>query len=109
MFMIKAVIFDFDGLILDTETPSYHAFKEIYEEYGVDLPLETYSKCIGTSFSVFNPYTYLSECVGKEIEVELIRSKFRDKYNNLLHSESLRPGVVEYLETCRSLELKVGL
>ncbi len=28
--MLRALIFDFDGLILDTETPEFHAWQEIY-------------------------------------------------------------------------------
>lgn len=40
--MIKALIFDFDGLIIDTETPSYYAFQQVYQEYGVELPLAMY-------------------------------------------------------------------
>ena len=40
--MIKAIIFDFDGTIIDTETAWYKVFKDAYQEYGVDLSLETY-------------------------------------------------------------------
>lgn len=45
--MIKAVIFDFDGLIIDTETPWYKAYAEIYQEHGAVLPLETWAQCVG--------------------------------------------------------------
>ena len=37
--MIQAVVFDFDGLIIDTETPCYHAFNKIYQEYGVETSI----------------------------------------------------------------------
>ena len=36
---MRAVVFDFDGLILDTESPSYQTFVELYREYGAELPL----------------------------------------------------------------------
>ena len=39
--MIKALIFDFDGLILDTETPEYEAWRDIYREFDQVLDLET--------------------------------------------------------------------
>ncbi|GAF07820.1 HAD hydrolase-like protein [Paenibacillus pini] len=42
----QAIIFDFDGLMVDTETPAYHAFCQVYAEYGQELPLLTYAKCV---------------------------------------------------------------
>jgi putative hydrolase of the HAD superfamily len=78
--LIKALIFDFDGLIIDTETPSYYAFRQVYHEYGVELPQEMYAKCVGTSFDHFNPYTYISECVDKSIDAAEIKSKFKVIY-----------------------------
>ena len=35
--VIRAVIFDFDGLILETEEPDYLAWQEVYREHGADL------------------------------------------------------------------------
>lgn len=107
--MIKALVFDFDGLILDTETPSYHAFRQIYEEYGIDLSLETYSQCIGTSYSAFNPYTYLAEQTGQAINHDETRARFRQIYEALLEREQLRPGVMEYLEAGARLGLQIGI
>ncbi|QHE50781.1 HAD hydrolase-like protein [Pontibacillus sp. HMF3514] len=47
--MIRAVIFDFDGLIVATESVWFDVFQEISQEYGVDLSLETFSKCVGST------------------------------------------------------------
>lgn len=107
--MIKAVIFDFDGLIIDTETPSYHAFSSIYKEHGADLPLETFVKCVGTTFDVFNPYTYLAQCANKEIDLSEVEAQVNSKYKDLVKTQSLRPGVIDYLEAAKELNLKIGL
>lgn len=107
--MIKAIVFDFDGLILDTETPSFEAFREVYKEYNVELKLETYAQCIGTSDDVFNPYTYLSECLGRVIEKDVVRERFNIKRKGLLERLELRPGVVDYLEAATRMGLKIGL
>jgi len=107
--LIKAVIFDFDGLIIDTESPSYHAFRSVYQEYGVELPLSTYAKCVGTTFDHFNPYTYLSEQVGRHIEADLIKSKFNPIYAEMVSTITLRPGVEKYLEAAKERNLKIGL
>ena len=37
--MLKALIFDFDGLILDTETPEVLVWQSIYKEHGFELPV----------------------------------------------------------------------
>lgn len=42
--MIKALIFDFDGLILDTETHEYEVLQEIFEEHGSVLPLSVWGR-----------------------------------------------------------------
>ncbi|MGQ0420657.1 HAD hydrolase-like protein, partial [Bacillus sp. HC-Mk] len=48
---MKAIIFDFDGLIVDTETIWFHSFRDAVREYGGELPLEEFAKCIGTTAS----------------------------------------------------------
>ena len=53
--LVKAIIFDFDGTIIDTETAWYTVFKDAYASYGVALSLETYAKCLGTNLQDFNP------------------------------------------------------
>jgi HAD superfamily hydrolase (TIGR01509 family) len=107
--MIKAVVFDFDGLIFDTETPEFKAFREIYEEHGFELDLNIWSQWVGTDISKFNPYDYLDECVGKPLNREEIRSLRKLKYEKLIAEEKVRPGVVEYLKSAKDLALKVGL
>jgi putative hydrolase of the HAD superfamily len=35
---IRALLFDFDGLILDTETPDVEVWEAIYAEHGFEYP-----------------------------------------------------------------------
>lgn len=63
--MIKALIFDFDGLILDTETHEYEVPQEMFEEHGSTLPLSVWGKVIGTAAG-FKPFAYLEEATGKK-------------------------------------------
>jgi len=107
--MIKAIVFDFDGLIIDTETPSYHAFSTVYKEFGTELPLETFVQCIGTTFAAFNPYTHLSSRLGKEIDLKAVEAKVNTTYQDLVKTVQLRPGVIDYLDAAKQLGLKIGL
>jgi putative hydrolase of the HAD superfamily len=55
--MIKAVIFDFDGLILDTESVWYDSYKQVLQEqFQFDLTLEEFAKCVGSTDAVLFSY-----------------------------------------------------
>lgn len=107
--MIKAIIFDFDGTIIDTETAWYEAFKDAYSEYEVELTLEQYSECIGTSLHAFNPYEYLMTDLGLPIDREEFRKSVQQKHAELMQKERMRPGVLDYLNAARSEGLRIGL
>jgi len=107
--MIKAIIFDFDGTIIDTETAWYRAFREAYRSHGVELTLEQYSQCIGTSLHAFNPYEYLMTELGLPINKEAFRRSVHDKHAELMEQETVRPGVLGYLESAKALGIKIGL
>lgn len=107
--MISALIFDFDGTIIDTETPWYHAYRDLYEQFGVDLPLETWGQCIGTTFAAFNPHTYLEECANQTIDHEFMKTTTKEKYQSYMTSQGLRPGVLDYLEAAAQSGLKLAI
>ena len=44
----EGLIFDFDGLIVDTETPVFECWREVYREQGLDLALSDWQRCVGT-------------------------------------------------------------
>jgi putative hydrolase of the HAD superfamily len=107
--MIKAVIFDFDGLILDTETPWFHAYREMFEELGAQLPLEEWAKVIGTNFDHFNPIDYLEQQIKKKIDRAQFVRQAGEKHVAFVQTMMVRPGVVNYLQAAQRLGLRIGL
>ncbi|MEI7026911.1 HAD family hydrolase [Paenibacillus sp. y28] len=107
--MLKAIIFDFDGTIIDTETAWYVAFRDAYKTYDVDLTLEMYSQCIGTSLHTFNPYEYLITELNLPIDREQFKSFIHKQHDLLMEKEQIRPGIRSYLDQAKAAGLKIGL
>ncbi|MEV5029120.1 HAD family hydrolase [Paenibacillus sp. LPE1-1-1.1] len=107
--MIKAIIFDFDGTIIDTETAWYHAFRDAYLEHGVELTLEQYSGCIGTSLHTFNPYEYLMTDLKLPIDKDAFRESVHLQHTSLMQSEQVRSGILDYLNDAQDSGMRIGL
>ena len=107
--MMKAIIFDFDGTIIDTETAWYTVFRDAYKTYGVDLSLETYSQCLGTSLHAFNPYTYLTTHCNISLDLDAFRESIQQSHTKLMEKEALRPGILKLLQAAQKAGLKIGL
>jgi HAD superfamily hydrolase (TIGR01509 family) len=107
--MIRALIFDFDGLILDTEVPEFRAWQEIYQHHDCQLPLATWATCIGTSAAAFDPYAYLETLLGHAVERQAIQAQWRQRRDELLAPQTVLPGVQEYLVDAARLGLQLGV
>ncbi len=65
---MHALIFDFDGLIVDTESAIYEAWRELYLSQGHDLPLPTYVQCVGSVFGHYDPMEALEALTGGPVD-----------------------------------------
>src|SRR5439155_27323462 len=61
---IRAFLFDFDGLILDTELASRAGWQMLYREHGHELPEDLWATLIGTTHAPWSPMEHLEELVG---------------------------------------------
>jgi HAD superfamily hydrolase (TIGR01509 family) len=106
--LIRALIFDFDGLILETEEPIYRSWKEVYEAHGVALPFELWVKTVGSSNQAFHPQLHLEERLGSPLTQDVLDRRVARRIELVL-AEPLRPGVVALVEAARARGMKVGV
>jgi HAD superfamily hydrolase (TIGR01509 family) len=104
----RALVFDFDGLILDTEGPEFQAWQEIYTAHGCHLALETWAACIGTR-DAFDPYADLAARAGRALDTAAIRTACEARVGELIAREAVRPGVRDYLDEARELGLGLAV
>jgi HAD superfamily hydrolase (TIGR01509 family) len=107
--MVKALVFDFDGLIVDTEVPIFRAWQRIYREHGQELPLDRWLTIIGTTSGAFDPVLELGERVGEKLDERELDALERLYYLEATALQQLLPGVAEYLRVARELGLKTAV
>lgn len=107
--MIRAIIFDFDGLILDTEGPIYQSWQELFQEYGCRLSLSDWAKFIGTMEDTYDPFDDLEGQLGQPLDRRSLEPRRRQRELDLIANQAVLPGVEEHLRAARRLGLKIGL
>src|SRR5215207_3732080 len=108
--MKKALIFDFDGLILDTETPEFHCWQSIYRECGFEFPHEKWGTIIGGSgHSNFDAAEYLSLLSQGRLDSDSLRGRNRLESDAMIHAQTPLPGVMDYLRDAKRLGLKLAI
>ena len=108
--MIKALIFDFDGLILDTETPDYITWKDIYQEHGFELPQKEWGTIIGGSaLSHFDAAEHLSRLSQGRLDPGPLRARQQLESDALIHASAIMPGVMDYIHEAKRRGLKLAI
>jgi len=92
---LRAVLFDFDGTLWDSETAVYGVFRDLFEEHGHELTLSTWSAAIGT-LGGFDPYVELGRLRGPPFDHEEI-ARSEDRVRAAADHVPLRPGIAAFL------------
>lgn len=106
----KALLFDFDGLILDTETTEFLVWQKIYREYGQEMLPETWGQVIGGyGISNFDGAVHLAELVGDGLNAQELHTRYRSESDALILQQPVLPGVVDYLDDASRLGLRLAV
>jgi HAD superfamily hydrolase (TIGR01509 family) len=106
---MNLLVFDFDGLIVDTESVVFETWNEIYRSYGAELPLAEWAVCIGTSHQAFDVYSYLESKLGKPLDRKEMAALHQRMMSERLEALEPRPGVLDYLEDARQMGIGLAL
>jgi HAD superfamily hydrolase (TIGR01509 family) len=107
--VLQALIFDFDGLILDTESSLVEAWREIYDEYSVDIPLRDWAKMLGQSADPPEAYHYLEAQIGKPVDRADLKTRRIKHELALLRDQAPLPGVTELIQEAKKRGLSLAV
>jgi len=108
--MIRGIIFDFDGLIVDTEWPIYQSWVEVFDSFDTELPLDQWTAIIGTSsYEHFDPIEMIERQVGQALDRPTLQHQRHSREMEMLSDQPILPGVEETLRAAKTLNLKLGI
>jgi HAD superfamily hydrolase (TIGR01509 family) len=105
---VKALLFDFDGTIVDSESVDLRAWREVFEAHGQPLPLDRFMLRIGTLGGP-DELDELEAALGRPVDRAAVTAGRRVREQELLGLEPARDGVVAYLDGARKLGLALGV
>lgn len=107
--MIRGLVFDFDGLIVDSEMPVYRAWSEVYERFGQELSLELWKTVVGHGPGFFDPVADLGRRLKRELDRDALRAQYRVRQLELMAAEPVLPGVREWRDEAAATGVRLGV
>lgn len=106
--MLKGVLFDMDGVLVDSEAYICKAGMMMFKEKGLEVSEEDFKPFIGMGEN-----RYLGGVAEKyklEYDIEEIKARTYEIYDGLVKDElQPLPGVVQFIEKCRLKDLKLAV
>ena len=107
---IDAVVFDFDGLVLDTELPVYAGWQSAFEAHGCPpLTSEFWSTLIGTDTDDAELIELLLAGAQVPVDLDAMHVARRGVRDELLAAETVLPGVLEWIDEADAAGLGVAI
>lgn len=102
------LLFDFDGLIIDTETPDFIVLSEQYAAHGATLLPERWIVGLGTH-GAYSPYAELAALIDHELDYAALTAEHRKRYKQICEHSTLQPGVLALLEEAQARGLGLAV
>jgi len=103
--MIRALIFDFDGLIIDTETPLIDAWAALHERAGHAYSRADAHRLVGQVEVAFDPWA----AFGPAADREALEAEHRRLSRDLTARQPVLPGVLACLRDASALGLQLAI
>jgi HAD superfamily hydrolase (TIGR01509 family) len=105
---LAAIVFDFDGLIVDTENPGFISWQEIYREFGAVLSIDDWRHATGY-VGGFDPGIHLEQILGRSLDWSQLMPR-RDARNwELTLQANVLPGIEPLLRSAKQRKLRIGV
>jgi len=106
--VIRALVFDFDGLILETEMPALQSWVEIYREHGHEVPMDRWHSYIGSDRG-FEPVDYLAALVGEGLDRAVTQQRRDARKAELIEALDVMVGVRQYVDDAKRFGLGLAI
>jgi len=103
--MLRALIFDFDGLLVDTETVLIDAWVQLHTEDGLTCDRGTLHHIVGHTDVVYDYWA----AYAPEIDRTALETRYRATARALTLAAPPLPGALALLNAARAAGLKIGL
>lgn len=106
---LAAILFDFDGLVLDTETSEFLTVAESFADHGLELSRDDWVSIIGTAD---HPHwtEMLETALGRPLtNREEVLEVRRARHHARISAETVRPGVVRLATSARDAGIGVAV
>ena len=100
----SAVIFDFDGLLVDTEYAIYASWLRVFDSCGHPLPLDLFNQCLGSGYTHWNPGDHLEKLTGRTFDWDEINALRQKEIVRDLEHAGLLPGAGELIRSLAEKE-----
>jgi HAD superfamily hydrolase (TIGR01509 family) len=105
---LAAIVFDFDGLIVDTENPGFISWQEIYQEFGATLRIDDWRHATGY-VGGFDPAIHLEQILCRRLDwSQLVPKREARNWELTLQAKAL-PGIEPLLRNARERQLRIGV
>jgi HAD superfamily hydrolase (TIGR01509 family) len=107
--MFRALLFDFDGLILDTESIRFASWQHVFDRHGCELTPDVWHDCLGRPTHLFDPRELLKELASSDVDVPTARAMKRSREIELIEKTPLQRGVTELIQSAAEEKIELAV